>query len=675
MTTKIAAHVLDPSAMDTSIRPQDDFFRYINGAWLKEHQIPADRASDGTFYTLHDLSEKHGHDIVKDAVSGQIEDPDAHKIATIYSQFMDEETIEAAGAAPLFPLFEKLHSVSSHEELAELAGLLSRTGISAFFSAGVGNDLNDATRYVTHIGQAGLGLPDESYYREDAYAPIRDAYVSHVARMFELSTWASQFADKAPATLAQQVMAFETELASHHWDQVTLRDTAKANNPRTWEEATEEHPGFHWDVWAKAAGYTPTEGKDLNLAQPSALAGGAGLWAATDLDTLKSWFARKVIRSYSFILSDAFVQESFDFYSRTLAGTEEVRPRWKRAMSLIEDLLGESLGRLWVERHFPPTHKEAMDDLVARLLAAYGESIRALEWMSEETKQKALEKLSTFVPKIGYPLRWKDYSALEISDQASLVDNVRAAAEWETLREWAKLGTPVDRDEWFMTPQTVNAYYNPTMNEIVFPAAILQPPFFNIEADAAVNFGAIGAVIGHEIGHGFDDQGSTFDDEGNLNNWWTDEDRERFEERTGALIEQYDGLVPVALRGLDDEAAQRGVNGALTIGENIGDLGGLSIAWKAWVAYLKEQGIDDPADAPIIDGVTGPQRFFMSWARSWRSKVRNELAIQLLAVDPHSPAEFRANQVLANLDAFADTFDVHEGDGMYLAPEKRVSIW
>lgn len=675
MTTQIAAHVLDPSAMDSSIRPQDDFFRYINGTWLKEHQIPADRASDGTFYALHDLSEEHGHAIVLDAVAGKVSDPDAHKIATIYSQFMNEEAIETAGASPLLPLFDQLHSAHSHDDLATIAGQLSRTGISVFFSAGVGNDLNDATRYVTHFGQAGLGLPDESYYREDAYSTIREAYVSHIARMFELSTWANQFADKTPSMLAQQVMAFETELASHHWDQVSLRDTAKANNPRTWGEVTAQLPGFNWAAWAAASGYSPTEGKDVNLGQPSALEAGAALWAKTEVDVLKSWFARKIIRAYSFILSDAFVQESFDFYSRTLAGTEEVRPRWKRAMSLVEDLLGESLGRLWVERHFPPTHKEAMDDLVARLLSAYGESIRALEWMSEETKEKALEKLSTFVPKIGYPLRWKDYSALRISNEATLVDNVRAAAEWETLREWAKLGTPVDRDEWFMTPQTVNAYYNPTMNEIVFPAAILQPPFFSIDADAAVNFGAIGAVIGHEIGHGFDDQGSTFDAEGNLNNWWTDEDRARFEERTAALIDQYDGLIPAALRDSEDDAAQRGVNGALTIGENIGDLGGLSIAWKAWVAYLKEQGIDDPADAPVIDGLTGPQRFFMSWARSWRSKVRNELAIQLLAVDPHSPAEFRANQVLANLDAFAETFGVCEGDGMYLAPQKRVSIW
>lgn len=675
MTEHLDAYVLDRDAMDTAVRPQDDFFRYINGTWLATHEIPADRASDGTFYALHDLSEKRGHEIVCDAVDGKIDDVDAHKMAILYSQFMDEQGIEDAGAGPLLPLLETLMSTQSHDELATLAGEYARTGISCFFGAGVSNDLNDTTRYVTHVGQAGLGLPDESYYREDPYAAIREAYVAHIERAFTLSTWAEEFAHTPASELAARVMAFETALAEHHWDQVSLRDTAKANNPRTWQALIDEATGFNWEAWATAAGYQPTEGADLNLGQPSAVSAGARLWQETDLLTLKSWFARKTIDAYSYVLSDAFVQESFDFYSRTLAGTQEVRPRWKRAMSLVESVLGESLGRIWVERHFPPTHKEAMDDLVARLLAAYGESIRNLEWMGEETKAKALDKLATFNPKIGYPAKWKDMSKLQISTDATLIENLRAAADFETEVEWAKLGSPVDRDEWFMTPQTVNAYYNPPMNEIVFPAAILQPPFFSIEADPAVNFGAIGAVIGHEIGHGFDDQGSTFDAQGNLNNWWDEEDRTRFEERTGALIAQYDGLIPLALTQTEGASELHGVNGALTIGENIGDLGGLSIAWKAWVAYLAENGIENPADAPVIDGLTGPERFFISWARSWRSKVRNELAVQLLAVDPHSPAEFRANQVLANLDAFAQTYGVVEGDGMYLAPEQRVTIW
>lgn len=675
MTQTLRAHVLDTEAMDTTIRPQDDFFRYINGTWLATHEIPADRASDGTFYTLHDLSEEWGHAIVHDAIEGKITDADGYKIATIYSQFMDEDTIEHAQHTPLLPLFAELQAITTHDALAAFAGTLARTGISAFFAAGVSTDLNDTTRYVTHVSQAGLGLPDESYYHEDAYEPIREAYVTHMARMFALSTWASDFAHSAPELLAKQVMEFETTLASHHWDQVTLRDTAKANNPRSWEHIRTENPGFNWDAWAENAGYHPSDGLDLIVGQPSALTGGATLWKETDLGILKTWFARKIIRAYSFVLSDAFVQESFDFYSRTLAGTEEVRPRRKRAMSLVESTMGEALGRLWVERHFPPTHKAAMDDLVRRLLSAYGESIRNLDWMSEETKERALEKLATFTPKIGYPDTWRDLSAMDISADKTLIENLRAASEFETTEEWAKLAKPVDRGEWFMTPQTVNAYYNPPMNEIVFPAAILQPPFFNIDADPAVNFGAIGAVIGHEIGHGFDDQGSTFDAEGNLKNWWHDEDRQRFEERTRALIDQYDGLVPAALTTSEDATAARGVNGALTIGENIGDLGGLSIAWKAWVAYLKEQGITDVADAPVIDGLSGAERFFISWASSWRNKVRNEMAVQLLTIDPHSPAEFRTNQVLANLDAFADIYGVTEGDALYIAPEDRVSIW
>ena len=374
------------------------------------------------------------------------------------------------------------------------------------------------------------------------------------------------------------------------------------------------------------------------------------------------------------------MNENFDFHGRTLSGTEELRPRWKRALGLIEAYLGEAMGRAWVARHFPPNAKEAMDALVRRLLDAYGESIRGLDWMSEDTKAKALAKLATFNPKIGYPVKWRDYSTLNLDPEATIVENVRAANAHATDREWAKLGRPVDRDEWYMTPQTVNAYYNPTQNEIVFPAAILQPPFFDTEADDAVNFGAIGAVIGHEIGHGFDDQGSRYDGEGNLSNWWTDEDRAAFEERTHALIEQYDALTPTILLEQgeeseeDDERTLPHVNGALTIGENIGDLGGLTIAWKAWVASLAEQGLT-PHTAPVIDGITGPQRFFYSWARAWRTATRPQFARQMLAIDPHSPAEFRCNQVLRNLDTFAEAFDVTPSDKMWLEPSQRVTIW
>lgn len=669
MTDKILAHVLDPALMDASVRPQDDYFRHINGTWLTDHRIPADRPIDGAFYALRDLSEERGRAIVDDAAAGAIDDPDASRIATIYGQFMDEDGIEAQGAAPLIPEFDAIGAASSADELAAVGGRLMRSSVSLFFAPYVNNDINDTTRYITYLTQAGLGLPDESYYREDKYADTRAAYVAHVGRALTL---AGVVDGPDAAAAARKVMDFETQLASHHWDSVKNRDPQLANNPRTWAEVASQNPGFAWDAWARELGLDPRTLDTLNVDQPDFLAAGAALWAGTDLDVLKLWLLRKVVDARSPLLSRAFVEENFDFYSRTLAGTEELRPRWKRGLGLVEGTLGEALGRLYVARHFPPAYKERMEDLVGRLLEAYRVSIKGLDWMGEATKARALDKLSTFNPKIAYPPKWRDYSGLELSPEATLVDNVRAAEAFELDWELGKLTRPVDRDEWLMTPQTVNAYYNPTMNEIVFPAAILQPPFFDPEADDAVNFGAIGAVIGHEIGHGFDDQGSQFDQDGNLHNWWTDSDRTEFEARTKALIAQYDAFTPLALAGRPEKYH---VNGALTIGENIGDLGGLTIAWKAWVASLADRGIDKATDAPVIDGLTGPQRFFAAWARAWRSKSRDEFAIQLLAIDPHSPSEFRCNGVLRNLDAFADTYDVKPGDAMWLEPTQRVRIW
>uniref|UniRef100_UPI0005BD6DDF M13 family metallopeptidase n=1 Tax=Actinomyces polynesiensis TaxID=1325934 RepID=UPI0005BD6DDF len=663
------AHVLDPALMDTSVRAQDDYFRHINGTWLRDHAIPADRPIDGAFYALRDLSEERGRAIVEDAVSGAIDDPDAARLATVYGQFMDEDGIEAQGAAPLIPEFDAIASATTADGLAAVGGRLMRSSVSLFFAPYVNNDINDTTRCITYLTQAGLGLPDESYYREDKYADTRAAYVAHVGRVLTLAGVVDEGgADGA----AQKVMDFETRLASHHWDSVKNRDPQLANNPRSWAEVTSQNPGFAWDAWARELGLDTSVLDTLNVDQPDFLAAGARLWADTDLEVLKLWLLRKVVDARSPLLSRAFVEENFDFYSRTLAGTEELRPRWKRGLGLVEGTLGEALGRLYVSRHFPPEYKQRMEDLVGRLLEAYRVSITGLDWMGEATKARALEKLATFNPKIAYPPKWRDYSGLELSPEATLVDNVRAAEAFELDWELGKLTRPVDRDEWLMTPQTVNAYYNPPMNEIVFPAAILQPPFFDPEADDAVNFGAIGAVIGHEIGHGFDDQGSQFDQDGNLNNWWTDSDRAEFEARTKALIAQYDAFTPLELAGRPEGYH---VNGALTIGENIGDLGGLTIAWKAWLASLADRGIEGASDAPVIDGLTGPQRFFAAWARAWRSKARDEFAIQLLAIDPHSPSEFRCNGVLRNLDAFADTYDVKPGDAMWLEPTQRVRIW
>ena len=673
MTNTLIARVLDTANIDSTVRPQDDFYRHVNGTWLATHTIPADRPMDGAFHTLRDASEKYARAIAQDAADGTLDDPDAHRIATLWTQFLDEDTIEEAGATPLRPDLDAIHACTTHEELAREMGRLMREGIGGLIGAYVGTDPHDSSHYMVSLVQSGIGLPDEAYYREDDYAPIREAYVAHTARLLRLAGVTD------PEGAAKRIMELETQIASHHRDSVSNRDPLLSDNPTLWGQIASLAPGFDWDTWAQGA-RMPVAGLVVNVDQPDFLSAAAAVWADTDLSVLKEWLSASAIDCHASLLSSDFVNENFDFHGRTLSGTEELRPRWKRALGLIEAYLGEAMGRAWVARHFPPNAKEAMDALVRRLLDAYGESIRGLDWMSEDTKVKALAKLATFNPKIGYPVKWRDYSTLNLDPEATIVENVRAANAHATDREWAKLGRPVDRDEWYMTPQTVNAYYNPTQNEIVFPAAILQPPFFDTEADDAVNFGAIGAVIGHEIGHGFDDQGSRYDGEGNLSNWWTDEDRAAFEDRTHALIEQYDALTPTILLDQGEESEEGGertlphVNGALTIGENIGDLGGLTIAWKAWVASLAEQGLT-PQSAPIIDGITGPQRFFYSWARAWRTATRPQFARQMLAIDPHSPAEFRCNQVLRNLDTFARAFDVTPGDAMWLEPSRRVTIW
>lgn len=661
----VKAHVLIPEAMDTAVRPQDDFYRYVNGTWLDNHQIPADRASDGEFYRLRDLSEDRTHEIIKDAVAGSIEGNEAKRIGILYSQFMDEEKLNRLGPSPIAPLLYAIRDAKTHEDLAQVMGTLARSGVSGLFDVGVEADLNDTDKYSVYFAQGGLGLPDESYYRDPEYETYREKYVEHIATMLHL---VCVLTEESASSAAAQVMEFETYLAGHHWDIVRTRDVNASNNPRTWLELVEDAPGFNWIQWARGLGRDLSD-DPLLVAQPDFFADAAVLWKKTRLHTLKFWLARSVADAFAPYLSDEIAEATFDFYGRTLAGIEKMRPRWKRAISLVEEVVGFDLGRLYVERHFPAEYKERMKHLVDNLIEAYRDSITNLDWMSAETKEKALEKLGTFVPKIGYPDKWRDYTGLELSENKTLVENILASAEFDTQWAFSKLGTKVDRAEWHMTPHTVNAYYYPSMNEIVFPAAILQPPFFNPEADDAVNYAGIGAVIGHEIGHGFDDQGSQFDASGEVKNWWTDEDRKEFESRTGKLIEQYGQYSPA---DLDD---QYKVNGELTIGENIGDLGGLTIAWKAWQKALAENGIESPADAPVIDDLEAAERFFMSWARIWRAKMREDYAIQLLAIDPHSPSEFRCNGVLANFDEFADYYDLKPGDALWIDPEDRVTIW
>lgn len=663
--SSLLAHVLEPEAMDQSVRPQDDFYRYINGKWIEEYEIPSDRPSDGSFHALADESEQNRRKIVEDAAAGELTGPEAERIAILYEQFMDEKTINSLGVKPIQPLLDMVEGAQTHEELAEVLGALERYDISGFFGVSVFTDLNDTTKYVTHFEQSGLGLPDKSYYEEDEYETYRQKYGDHIARVLAM---ADVTEDGHAKTAAAEVLRFETDLAGSHWDVVKTRDVEAMNNPRTWVELTEGARGFAWDTWLESFGVDLQDHR-LNVGQPDFLEKAATLWHRTHLHTLKYWLSRRIIDDFAPYLSSEFADETFDFYGRTLSGVEKMRPRWKRALGLIEQVIGFDMGRLYTERHFPAEYKERMEVLVQNLLGAYRESFTNLEWMSDETKQKALDKLGTFVPKIGYPEHPRDYTGIQISRDKTLVENLEASSEFDVEWEFSKLGKEVDRSEWLMTPQTVNAYYYPSWNEIVFPAAILQPPFFNPEADDAVNYAGIGAVIGHEIGHGFDDQGSQFDGAGEVKNWWTDHDRAEFTKRADSLIEQYGEYSPAAL------GDEHKVNGALTVGENIGDLGGLTIAWRAWLKALEDQGIMDVKDSPEVDGLTGPERFFTSWARIWRQKSRDDYAMQLLAVDPHSPNEFRTNGVVANMDEFVECYDVQPGDGLWIDPDDRVRIW
>ena len=641
--------------MDTSIRPQDDLFRHVNGRWLDTTDIPADRSAWGAFVVLADAAEQAVRDIVEESAAGENEHgSNAQKIGDLYTSFMAEERIEELGAEPIRADLEQVRALPDLESLAAFVGGLERRGGGGFFGAYVNTDDKDAKRYLVNIVQGGLGLPDESYYRDEKFAEARAAYLGHLGRMFGLAGWAD------PAGSAQRVLDLETRLAKGHWERAETRDVIKAYNLTTREELAGLVPALPLRAWADALGADESTFAETIVRQPSYLQHLSTVLAETSVEDWKPWLAIRVIRAASPYLSSDFVDENFDFYGRTLQGTPELRARWKRGVSFVERSIGEAVGEEYVARHFPPASKAAMVDLVGNLLEAYRRSIEALDWMTDETKQRAFRKLETFRPKIGYPNRFRDYSALDVTPD-DLLANVRAAAAFETNRELRKIGSPVDRDEWFMLPQQVNAYYNPGMNEICFPAGILQRPFFDADAETAENYGGIGAVIGHEVGHGFDDQGSQYDELGNLENWWSAEDRAAFSGRADKLIKQYDGFEPRDLPG-------EHVNGALTVGENIGDLGGITIALKA---YLISVGGQEP---PVVDGRTGAQRVFLNYAHVWRSKRRKEQMLQLLTVDPHSPAEFRAN-IVRNLDEFVDAFEVRPGDGLWLDPEDRVRIW
>jgi putative endopeptidase len=638
--------------LDPDIRPQDDLFRHVNGRWIARTEIPADRARDGAFRILAEEAEKAVREIVEEAALAS-EGSEERKFGDLYASFMDAERAEQLGSRPISETLAAAEAVSSIPELLATLGRLEPPGIGGLYRLFVDTDPGNPERYLVFFEQGGISLPDESYYREERFARVRDAFVGHVRRMLELAGLPD--AERA----ASRVFALETAVAGHHWDKVTSRDREKTYNLFTWADALSVGPDLRG--WLAALDPPADAFHEIVLRQPSFSAGLASLLTDEHLPAWRDWLCWRVIHSAAGYLSEPFVEENFDFYGRTLSGTPELRERWKRGVSLVEGAMGEAVGRAYVGRHFPPGARERMDVLVANLLEAYRRSIAELEWMGPDTRRRALDKLEKFMPKIGYPVRWRDYSDLKI-DPADLMANVRAAHAFENARQLNKIGKPIDRDEWHMTPQTVNAYYNAGMNEIVFPAAILQDPFFDPGRDDAANYGAIGAVIGHEIGHGFDDQGSKFDGDGRLTDWWSAADRQAFEARTRSLIEQYSALAP-------KQTPDQHVNGALTIGENIGDLGGLGIAWQAYVVSLHGE------QAPVIDGLTGAQRFFLSWARAWQQKTRDEEVIRLLAVDPHSPGEFRCNQIVRNLDEFYGAFDVVATDELWLEPAARVRIW
>ena len=648
---------LDLNHIDSSVRPQDDLFRFMNGKWLKESVIPDDRASDGAFYWLYEQAEKQVKQIILDqAASNAASGSNAQKIGDLYNSFMAEEKIEQLGLTPIAKDLAAATSIKTADEFFQILGELESCGLSGLFYSYVSTDNKDSTKNIVYLGQSGLSLPDEAHYREDEYQEIRASFLLHVEKIFELA--------KLPngKAAALEVLELETQIAASHWDQVKDRDAEATYNKKSFTELSSLTPAFNWPVWI-AASNTPSHVlEQVIVRQPSFFEGLSKLIANFDLDKWRTWLTWHIISGASPYLNKALVDENFNFYGTTLSGIPKLKERWKRGVGLVEGALGEAVGQIYVDRHFGKQAKERMVGLVANLIQAYRVDIKALTWMSDETKQKAFIKLDKFTPKIGYPDKWRDYSKLVIT-AGDLIGNLAAIAKYSQDFEYAKIGKPVDKSEWYMTPQTVNAYYNPGMNEIVFPAAILQPPFFDVLADDdAANYGGIGAVIGHEIGHGFDDQGSKYDGDGNLVNWWSDKDRAEFEKRTKKLIEQYDQLSPSA-------APDVKVNGALTIGENIGDLGGLTIAYKAYEISLAGKKAEE------IDGYTGAQRFFMGWAQSWRGKYRPEEVRRRIATDPHSPDEFRCNQIVANLSEFYDAFGVNDGDKHFMDAGERVRIW
>jgi putative endopeptidase len=640
--------------MNTEVRPGDDFNAYVNGAWMDSAEIPADRSSNSVGLEVHERSQTSVKTIIEESATGDYaKGSDEQKVGDLYNSYLDMETRNRKGISPLVPEFERIDSLEDYSALALYFAEATKLGVGVPFVIDQYADFKDPKTYMIYAEQAGIGLPDREFYFTDdeKSESIRTAYVDHVEAMFALAGLPEG------AAAAEMIMALETRIAAEHMKKELMRDMVLIYNKLPLDELPALMPNFDWDVYLNETGITEIDGLVvLNLDYMRAL---DGIIINTSIDDWKIFLKWAVLNNNAHLLNEEMDQQNFDFYSKTLRGIEEMLPRWKRAANNVNGSLGEVVGKVYVARNFSPEEKEHMMELVGNLVKAYEVSIKELDWMSEETKVQALDKLSKFTPKIGYPDVWKDYSSLAIESD-DLVGNLHRSAMFVYNQNIERQGGPVDRTEWGMTPQTVNAYYSPPLNEIVFPAAILQPPYFDLSVEDAANYGAIGAVIGHEIGHGFDDSGSTFDGDGVLRDWWTDEDKAEFEKRTSKLVDQYSAFKP-----FDD----LNVNGEFTLGENIGDLGGLSIALLAYKISL------DGKEPPVMDGFTAEQRIFISYAQSWRSITRDEALRNRINTDPHAPRQYRVNGVVRNVPEFYEAFDVSEDDSLYLSPEDRVKIW
>ena len=661
LTTVSAAEVanvplvsgIDSSAMDRTVRPQDDLFRYVNGSWLASTPFPAEYSSAGIGIMLFEKSQEDVHAILLEATgAGDAATPAMRRLGDMYTSFIDEKTVDERGISPLAPLFAEIAAIDGPQALVRFFGRAQGLGIEVPLGTYVYPDARNSTHNVAYLSQSGLGMPNRDYFLkdEDTYVEFRRKYVDYLAKLLTLA------GEQGGEERAAKILELETGLAREQWTPVQNRDPIATYNRHSLESAAVLAPAVDWRAFHAASGLPPG---DFIIRQPSyATALGSQLGSA-DLAVWKDYLKVRTIGAYARLLPAAFVEASFDFNSRTLRGTETLRPRWKRAVQEVDGAMGEAIGAEYVARHFPPEAKQRMLQLVHNLLAAFDRGIDALDWMSAPTRSEAHVKLAKIRVKIAYPDKWRDYNGLEIR-RDDLLGNVIRANQFEWNWQAARAGQPKDPDEWFMTPQTVNAYYLPTNNEIVFPAAFLQPPLFNMQADDAVNYGAIGATIGHEISHGFDDRGRQYDGDGNLRDWWTPEDNEKFKQRAGGLVQQYSSFA--ALPGLN-------VNGELTLGENIGDLSGAAVAYGAYRQSL------EGAEAPVIDGYTGAQRFFLGYAQAWRGKWREGLMREVVLSDPHSPNEFRANGVVANMDEFYEAFGVREGDRLWRPAAERVRIW